>query len=265
MGSSLDKMGNLRIVFLGTGTSQGIPLIGCHCEVCSSKDNKDKRLRASCLIKSKEGTTLAIDSGPDFRQQMLTHNVDRLDAVLVTHSHRDHISGLDDVRSYNYLQAKAMPVFGNKIALDEIKNMFYYAFTESKYPGLPIFKLSTVDKNKSFNINELEITPIEVLHYKLPVLGYRIRNFAYITDAKTITKKERAKLKGVEFLVVNALRKEDHFSHFSLDEALELIKEVNPKQAYLTHISHYLGLHKEVDKELPSNVSLAYDGLTIEV
>jgi len=265
LGSNLDKMGNLRIVFLGTGTSQGVPLIGCHCEVCSSNDTKDKRLRSSCLIESKEGTILTIDAGPDFRQQMLTYNVDRLDAILVTHSHRDHISGLDDVRSYNYLQSGAMPIFGNSIALEEIKAAFSYAFTESRYPGLPTFKLCTVNKNEKFRVNELEIIPIEVMHYKLKILGYRIKNFAYITDAKTISDEEKEKLRGVEYLVVNALRREEHFSHFTLCEALDLIKEINPKQAYLTHISHALGLEKEVNKELPSNVSLAYDGLTIEI
>ncbi|MDD2488605.1 MAG: MBL fold metallo-hydrolase [Bacteroidales bacterium] len=258
-------MGNLKIVFLGTGTSQGVPLIGCHCEVCSSKDLKDKRLRSSCLIESSEGTIITIDSGPDFRQQMLIYNVDRLDGILVTHSHRDHISGLDDVRSYNYLQSGAMPIFGNEIALKEIQSAFSYAFTESKYPGLPTFNLFPVDKNKTFLIKELEIIPIEVMHYKLPILGYRIHNFAYITDAKTISDKEKEKLKGIDFLVVNALRKEEHFSHFTLNEALNFIEEISPKQAYLTHISHLLGLTKDMEKELPKNVSLAYDGLTIVV
>lgn len=258
-------MGNLKIIFLGTGTSQGVPLIGCHCEVCSSIEKKDKRLRTSCLIESKQGTILTIDSGPDFRQQMLTYNIDRLDAILITHSHRDHISGLDDVRSYNYLQSEAMPIYGNKIALKEIKDAFSYAFSDTKYPGLPAFKLCNIDKRETFKIKELEITPIEVMHYKLPIFGYIINNFVYITDAKNISNEEKQKLKGIEYLVVNALRKEEHFSHFTLYEALQLINEIKPKQAYLTHISHNLGLHKELEKELPSNVSLAYDGLTIEV
>ena len=265
MGSNLVEMGTLRITFLGTGTSQGVPLIGCHCEVCSSTDVKDKRLRTSCLIESEQGTVLTIDAGPDFRQQMLTNNVDRLDAILVTHSHRDHISGLDDVRSYNYLQSEAMPIFSNKIALKEIKRAFSYAFSDTKYPGLPTFNLINIEKKNKFNIKELEIIPIEVMHFKLPIMAYRINNFAYITDGKTITPKEKEKLKGVEYLVLNALRKEEHFSHFTLDEALALIDEIKPKQAYLTHISHNLGLTKDLEKELPSNVSLAYDGLTIKV
>lgn len=265
MGSNLVEMGNLKITFLGTGTSQGVPVIGCHCEVCSSNDIKDKRLRSSCLIESSEGTILTIDAGPDFRQQMLNNNVDRLDAILITHSHRDHISGLDDVRSYNYLQSEPMPIYSNKIALKEIKKIFSYAFSDTKYPGLPTFNLINIDKKKKFKVKELEITPIELLHYKLPVMAYRINNFAYITDGKTISEEEKEKLKGVEYLVINALRKEEHFSHFTLKEALELIGEIKPKQAFLTHISHYLGLTKDLEKELPSNVSLAYDGLKIEV
>ena len=265
MGSNLDKMGNLKIIFLGTGTSQGVPLIGCHCEVCSSNNIKDKRLRTSCLIESKQGTIITIDAGPDFRQQMLTYKVDRLDAILITHSHHDHVSGLDDVRSYNYLQKEAMPIYGNKIALREIKNIFSYAFSDTKYPGLPTFELRNIDKSETFKIKDLEVIPIEVMHYNLPIFAYRIGNFAYITDAKTISQEEEKKLQGVEYLVVNALRKEEHFSHFTLSEALALIKRLNPKQAYLTHISHYLGLHEEIQKELPPNVALAYDGLTIEV
>ncbi|MDD4685521.1 MAG: MBL fold metallo-hydrolase [Bacteroidales bacterium] len=258
-------MGNLRITLLGTGTSQGVPLIGCHCEVCLSNNPKDKRLRSSCLIESKEGTVLSIDAGPDFRQQMLTYNVNRLDAILVTHSHRDHISGLDDVRSYNYLQSEAMPIYSNNKALEEIKCAFAYCFREPRYPGLPNFKLCVIDNKESFRVKELEVIPIEVMHHKLPILAYRINNFAYITDAKTIKDEEKEKLKGVELMVVNALRREEHFSHFNLQEALELIEEIKPKQAYLTHISHFLGLYKEVEKELPLNVSLAYDGLTIEI
>jgi Metal-dependent hydrolases of the beta-lactamase superfamily I len=257
-------MGNIkRITFLGTGTSQGVPLIACHCKVCESTDSKDKRLRASCLIEGQKGEFLTIDCGPDFRQQMLTNKVDKLDAILITHAHRDHVGGLDDVRSYNYIQKESMPVYGNKIALQEIKTTYHYAFDNTKYPGLPAFQLRDIDKDESFHIGNLSIQPFEVMHHILPILAYRIDNFAYITDAKTIAPQEEAKLKGVEVLVVNALRREEHFSHFTLAEALALIARVKPQRAYLTHISHYLGLHQQVQKELPQNVFLAYDGLQI--
>ena len=260
-------MGYLNIVFLGTGTSQGVPVIGCDCEVCLSNKKKDKRLRSSILITSDKGTQITIDAGPDFRTQMLNENVKYLDAILVTHAHRDHVSGLDDVRSYNYLQQCSMPIFANQYAVKSIKNEFSYAFSNVKYPGLPEFDLQEVDidKDSTIKIKELEITPIEVMHFKLPILAYRIGDFAYITDAKTISEKEKQKLKGVKHLVVNALRKEEHFSHFSLQEALNLIEEIKPEKAYLTHISHFLGLDEEISKELPSNVQLAYDGLKIRV
>lgn len=260
-------MGYLDIVFLGTGTSQGVPVIGCDCEVCLSNAKKDKRLRSSILITSNLGTQITIDAGPDFRTQMLNASVKYLDAILVTHAHRDHVSGLDDVRSYNYLQQSSMPIYANKYAIKSIKNEFSYAFAQTKYPGLPEFSMQEVDvgKQNSIKIKELEVTPIEVMHFKLPILAYRIGNFAYITDAKTISEKEKQKLKGVKHLVVNALRKEEHFSHFSLQEALNLIEEIKPEKAYLTHISHFLGFHEEISKELPSNVQLAYDGLKIRV
>lgn len=198
---------------------------------------------------------------------MLNENVKYLDAILVTHAHRDHVSGLDDVRSYNYLQQCSMPIFANQYAVKSIKNEFSYAFSNVKYPGLPEFDLQEVDidKDSTIKIKELEITPIEVMHFKLPILAYRIGDFAYITDAKTISEKEKQKLKGVKHLVVNALRKEEHFSHFSLSEALNLIAELQPEKAYLTHISHFLGFHQEINRELPSNVQLAYDGLKIRV
>lgn len=260
-------MGYLNIVFLGTGTSQGVPVIGCDCEVCLSNQKKDKRLRSSILITSDKGTQITIDAGPDFRTQMLNENVKYLDAILVTHAHRDHVSGLDDVRSYNYLQQCSMPIFANQYAVKSIKNEFSYAFSNVKYPGLPEFDLQEVDidKDSTIKIKELEITPIEVMHFKLPILAYRIGDFAYITDAKTISEKEKQKLKGVKHLVVNALRKEEHFSHFSLGEALNLIEELQPEKAYLTHISHFLGFHQEINRELPSNVQLAFDGLKIRV
>lgn len=257
-------MGYLTLVFLGTGTSQGVPVIGCACEVCSSKDHKDKRLRTSCLITSDKGTRIVIDSGPDFREQMLKNKVAYIDAILITHSHRDHVGGLDDVRSYNYLQQMDMPIYGNVFALDELKKVYSYAFADSKYPGLPSFELNEVNIENSFKIKELEVIPIEVLHYRLPILGYRIGKLAYITDAKSISEKETQKLIGLDILVVNALRKEEHFSHFTIEEALELIDKVKPKKSYLIHISHSIS-HAKVQAELPENVFLAYDGLKIKV
>lgn len=260
-------MGYLNIVFLGTGTSQGVPVIGCDCEVCLSNDEKDKRLRSSILITSDKGTQITIDAGPDFRTQMLNERVKYLDAILVTHAHRDHVSGLDDVRSYNYLQQSSMPIIANKYAVESIKKEFSYAFANTKYPGLPEFSMQEIDveTHSSIRIKELEVIPIEVMHFKLPILAYRIGDFAYITDAKAISLQEKEKLKGVKHLVVNALRKEEHFSHFSLQEALNLIEEIKPEKAYLTHISHFLGLDEEISKELPSNVQLAYDGLKIRI
>lgn len=265
MGSDLVEMGYLDIVFLGTGTSQGVPVIGCDCEVCRSKESKDQRLRSSVLITSDKQTKICIDAGPDFRYQMLKENVCGLDAILVTHSHRDHVGGLDEVRSFNYLQQSPMPIYANKYAVEGIKTEFAYAFAQNQYPGLPQFDLREITPQDKIIVKELEIQPIEVMHFKLPTLAYRIGKFAYITDAKTISNKEKQKLYGLDCLVVNALRKEEHFSHFTLEEALNLIKEVKPQQAYLTHISHFLGLHDEIEPTLPANVHLAYDGLRLRI
>lgn len=257
-------MGNLTLIFLGTGTSQGVPVIGCNCEVCSSKDIRDKRLRTSCLIVSDQGTQIVIDSGPDFREQMLRHKVGYLDAILITHSHRDHIGGLDDVRSYNYIQNKDMPIYANSYAIKDLKKTYSYAFEDNKYPGLPCFDLIEVDKNKKFQINELDIIPIEVLHYKLPILGYRIGNLTYITDGKHIGDNELEEIKDSEILVINALREEEHFSHFTVKEALDIIEKVKPRKAYFIHISHSI-LHHRLQEKLPDNVYLAYDNLKISL
>ena len=251
----------MRITFLGTGTSQGVPVIACECNVCNSDDVKDKRLRSSVLIEH-NNMVLVIDAGPDFRQQMLRYNIKLLDAIILTHEHKDHTGGLDDVRAYNYLQKKPMPIFCEKRVFMALKKEYYYVFEEKKYPGLPEFDIKIINE-KNFYIKDNLILPIRLYHNFLPVLGFRIENFAYITDANYISKEELKKLQNLDVLVINALRKEKHISHFSLNEALEVIEKVKPKKSYLTHISHLMGKHKDVSKELPDNVSLAYDGLKI--
>ena len=253
---------SLKLTFLGTGTSQGVPVITCKCEICNSKNQKDKRLRTSALIQSDQ-CNLVIDSGPDFRYQMLRSGLQRLDAILFTHQHRDHIAGLDDVRSFNFKQKKAIPVYGNDLVIDQIKQEFNYVF-ESKYPGIPQLEIHHIERQPFF-IAELTITPIEVLHHRLPVFGFRIQDLTYITDANTIPENEYKKIYGTKVLVLNALQKDDHISHFTLDEALKVIEIIQPESAYLTHISHNMGLHDIVSQELPSNVFLAYDGLSITV
>ncbi len=253
----------LRVTFLGTGTSQGVPMIACPCEVCHSADSKDKRLRTSVLVEV-DGKTIVIDSGPDFREQMLRANVLKLDAVLFTHEHRDHIAGLDDIRSYNHVQQRPMDVYAEERVLDAIKQEFPYIFATHKYPGIPEVTLHTIT-NHPFDIGGVPIIPIRVMHLKLPMLGFRIKDFTYITDANYILKEEKEKMKGTTYLVINGLRRQKHISHFALNEALELIQEINPKHAYITHISHQMGLHKEVQAELPANVSLAYDGLVLDL
>lgn len=250
----------VTLTFLGTGTSQGVPVIACDCEVCKSIHSRDKRLRTSVLIQT-EDLNLIIDSGPDFRQQVLRSKLTKLDAILFTHQHRDHLAGLDDVRSFNFIQQKAMPIYGNELVIEQIRREFHYVF-ESKYPGIPQLEIHQID-NSGFNIKGLQITPIEVLHHKLPVLGFRIHDLTYITDANSIPEQEFDKIQGSKILVINALQKDDHISHFTLDEALKVIEIIKPEKAYLTHISHKMGLHANVSKELPSNIFLAYDGLTI--
>ncbi len=251
----------MRITFLGTGTSQGIPVIACECEVCRSLDYRDKRLRTALHIDTGK-TSLIIDVGPDFRQQVLRERINRLDAILITHEHKDHTAGLDEVRSFNFKQKKDMPVYGRLSVLNQLRSEYQYIFGNHDYPGLPRIQLHEID-NRPFQINELTITPIEVMHYKLPVYGYRINNFAYITDAKTIPDKEKEKLRGLDVLVLNALQRKPHISHLTLDEALALSAELKPGFTWLTHLSHSMGLSRDVAPLLPDNVALAYDGLQL--
>ena len=253
----------MKITFLGTGTSQGVPVIACNCETCVSTDRQDKRFRTSILIEEAD-QTLVIDTSPDFRQQMLTENVTKLNAVIYTHEHRDHIAGLDDIRAFNYLQKCPMDVFAEERVSRALKYEFPYIFSEKRYPGAPEVKLHIIE-NKEFYVNQIKILPVRVMHFKLPILGFRIGEFAYITDANFIPEEEKEKLFGIKYLIINALRKEQHISHFSLSQALEIIKELSPRRAYLTHISHQMGLHKKLEQELPPGVFAAYDGLKIEV
>ena len=253
----------MKITFLGTGTSQGIPVIGSTHPVCLSTNSKDKRLRVSILVEW-QNFTFVVDCGPDFRQQMLRANPERVDAVLFTHEHADHTAGLDDIRPFFFKQGD-IDIYAHNRVLGQLQQRFEYIFTsEIKYPGVPNLIQNEV-KNEPFTINGLEIIPVEGLHYKLPVFGYRFGDFAYLTDMKTIAEAEKQKLKNLDVLVLNALREKEHISHFNLAEALAIISELKPKKAYLTHISHYLGFHDEVQQKLPENVFLAYDTLTIEI
>ena len=253
----------MQITFLGTGTSQGVPLIACPCKVCQSSDSKDKRLRTSILIEVNDKTFI-IDTGPDFRQQMLRENIKTLDAVVFTHEHKDHTAGFDDIRAFNFIHKKKMDVYASSRVQEAIKREFAYIFSDFKYPGIPEINLHLLE-NKLTNVEGVNFLPIEVMHYKLPVFGFRINDFTYITDANYISDKEKEKIKGSKVLVLNALRRETHLSHFTFNEAIELVKEIKPEKAYFTHISHQLGLHKNVQNELPYNIELAYDGLKIDV
>ncbi|MGZ2368614.1 MBL fold metallo-hydrolase [Ancylomarina sp. YFZ004] len=253
----------MKLTFLGTGTSQGIPIIACKCPVCLSTDKRDKRLRTSVLIEV-DDQTFVIDSGPDFRYQMLRAQVEKLDAILFTHEHKDHTAGLDDVRAFNWVNKKAVDIYAEERVQASLKQEFAYVFAEFRYPGIPQLNLWTVE-NKPFNINGTQIIPIRAKHFRLPVYGYRIDDLAYITDANYISEEEKEKMQGLKVLVLNALRREKHLSHFTLSEALALIEELQPEVAYLTHFSHQLGFHEEVSKELPKNVFMAYDGLQINI
>lgn len=253
----------MNITFLGTGTSQGVPVIACTCEVCHSLDYRDKRLRVAVHIEV-EGKSFVVDTGPDFRQQMLRERISSLDAILFTHEHKDHTAGLDDVRAYNFYQQRDMPVFAREQVLQQLKQEFAYAFTEKKYPGIPQISLNTI-VNEPFLVEGVKVIPIEGIHYKLPVFGFRIGDFTYLTDLNYISEQELKKVKGTKVLVVGALQKQKHLSHFNLEEALDLIAVIHPEKAFLTHISHRMGLHREVEEELPANVKLAYDGLRISL
>ena len=253
----------LNITILGSGTSLGVPMIACKCAVCTSKNPKDKRLRSSVLIEA-EGKNIVIDTGPDFRQQMLQNKVTHLNGILFTHEHKDHTAGLDDVRAFNWINGTLANVYGESRVLDSLRKEFSYAFSESKYPGLPEIILHEIGE-KPFSIEGIEIIPIRVMHHKLPVLGFRIADFAYITDVNTIPEQQFETLAGTKVLVIDGLRHEPHISHFSLQQALEVINLVKPEKAYITHISHQLGLHNEVNETLPQGVDLAYDGLLIKI
>ncbi len=253
----------MTVTFLGTGTSQGVPIIACHCPICTSADPRDQRLRSAVML-SQNDRNVVIDTGPDFRQQMLRAQVQRLDGVVFTHEHKDHIAGLDDIRAFNYFQREKMNVYCTEAVEIALRREFAYVFSDFRYPGIPEIELHRIT-NAPFEVAGMTLTPIEVMHMKMPVFGYRIGDFTYITDANYISEPEKEKIKGSKVLVLNALRREKHPSHYTLDEALALVEELQPEQTYFTHISHQLGLHEEVSKELPANVHLAYDGLTITI
>jgi phosphoribosyl 1,2-cyclic phosphate phosphodiesterase len=252
----------LTITILGSGTSSGVPMIACPCEVCHSTNPKDKRLRSSILVQSAT-TTIVVDTGPDFRYQMLRANVVNLDAILFTHPHKDHIAGLDDVRAFNFFSGKPMNIYANELTQEVIIREFPYAFSEKKYPGLPEIILNSIDA-EPFTIGDIMVTPVLVWHLKMPVLAFRFGKFTYITDANRIDETEKEKIRGSEVFVLNALRKEKHISHFSLGEAIQIAQELQVPQTWLTHISHQLGRHDDVSEELPNGIALAYDTLQIK-
>ena len=251
----------LTITFLGTGTSSGVPMVACDCGVCKSNDAKDQRLRSSILVQSSK-TSFVVDTTPDFRYQMLREQVKKLDAVLYTHPHKDHIAGLDDVKAFTFVSGNAMEIFANELTQEALKREFYYIFTDKKYPGIPQVNINTIDLTP-FSIGDIPVIPILVWHLNMPVLGFRFGDFTYITDANRMEETEKDKIKGSKTLVINALRHKKHLSHFTLDEAIDLVQELNVPKAYFTHISHQLGKHQQINSELPNGVELAYDGMRL--
>lgn len=258
----------MKLTFLGTGTSQGVPVIGCKCEVCTSKDSRDNRLRTSAMIEV-DGKRIIIDAGPDFRYQMLRAGVSKIDAILLTHEHKDHTGGIDDVRAFNFVDypiIHAIHIYSNASTIEAIHRDFHYAFATDKYRGVPEIKTHTISEEDSFIVDGIEIIPVVGQHSeRFRSVGYRIGKLAYLTDMNHIAEEEISKLDGVEVLVINALRWEPHSSHFSVDEAVDIIKRVAPKKAYLTHMSHRMGLHSELEHRLPKSVIAAYDGLEVEI
>ncbi|PWD98334.1 MBL fold metallo-hydrolase [Marinilabilia rubra] len=255
----------MKVTLLGTGTSMGVPMIACDCKVCKSKDPRDKRLRSSVKIEM-GNHVIVVDAGPDFRQQMLASQTKKLDAILFTHEHKDHTAGLDDVRAFNWINRQAVNLYGEEPTLNALKNEFSYAFKamDEKYPGAPELVLNKIER-RPFPLFGEEILPIRVYHHKMPVLGFRIRNFSYITDASYIPDESIEKLKGSKVLVINGLRIKNHISHFNLEQALVMIEQINPEKAYITHMSHNIGLHAETSEKLPPNVFLGQDGLEIDL
>jgi len=254
----------VQVTFLGTGTSQGVPFIGCGCAVCTSTDKRNNRLRSSVWIHN-EQSSVVIDTGPDFRYQMLRAKVKVLNAAVFTHGHKDHVAGLDDIRAFNYWQNEAIDLYADGDTANTLKREFHYAFNGESYPGIPLLNLHTVSDAEAFVAGGIRFQPIKVMHYKLGILGYRINDFTYITDANHIAPDQIARAYKSKVLVLNALRHEPHISHFTLNEAIDMAREIKAERTYFTHISHQLGLHEDVEKELPENMHLAYDGLRLDI